>query len=299
MSDTQAELAPLNVLKQVTLQGPAFIGFIVGLSLDGIRIAQTIFYYRSFPRDGKVKKLMVLLLKFVLKEPSEYPLRVLMDGELSIADLVQTIVLLNIFWEILLGMRLPGAHGDTSPGKSPKILWEIELCHSGSFAISALITLVVQGVWRVSRGNVALLAAISIPSLMQGMGVVYVGTNCDEVIGRQVNLNAYIVSLPSLANFVCDGTIAGSLTYYFRSYRVGMPRFVATTRLLTGLSWVLFMIDPASSRCSAPLFIVNKLYVNSMMANLNSRRHFRAVVERTIDYSMHASAFDTARVATE
>lgn len=35
-------------------------------------------------------------------------------------------------------------------------------------------------------------------------------------------------ALSFIGNIVCDGVVAGSLTYYLRSYRTGMPRFIAT-----------------------------------------------------------------------
>ncbi|KZP24052.1 hypothetical protein FIBSPDRAFT_951633 [Athelia psychrophila] len=66
------------------------------------------------------------------------------------------------------------------------------------------------------------------------------------------------------------------------------------------MSFLQAQMNPyQNSDCLVPILIVGKLYLNSMMANLNTRKHFRTVVERTIDYSMHASAFDPSRLATE
>ncbi|KZP24047.1 hypothetical protein FIBSPDRAFT_889259 [Athelia psychrophila] len=102
--------------------------------------------------------------------------------------------------------------------------------------------------------------------------------------------------------------VTSMATLYDREWTCRCIRYLAghcltsgwNDRLLTASAWALAQIDPYhSSNCLVPLFIVGKLYVNSMIANLNSRRHFRTVVERTIDYSMHASAFDTSRLATE
>ncbi|KZP26053.1 hypothetical protein FIBSPDRAFT_363970 [Athelia psychrophila] len=120
---------------------PGFIGFIISLSLNGISIAQSVLYYRSFPRDGRVMKLIVLLL--------------------NIAELAQTSVLSNMFWGMLMSARFSRTGGDASLEKSPADTWQIKF----SFAIAALITLFVQGffclrVWRVSRRNVALLVII-------------------------------------------------------------------------------------------------------------------------------------------
>ncbi|KZP12940.1 hypothetical protein FIBSPDRAFT_961001 [Athelia psychrophila] len=259
----------------------------------------SIFYYRSFPRDGRVKKLIVLLL--------------------NIAELAQTLALSNMFWDVLICNKLPKAGGGASLDKSLMDPWQMKL----SFVIIAVISLFVQGffclrVWRVSLGNVALFAVISISSLAQFIAMIYL-TDTDDMIRDSENFqpgptNNWLFSLGMLGNIICDGTVAGSLTYYFRSYRTGMPRtepvmqqliLLSTSTglllcLLTASAWALAQINPHhSSNCLVPILIVGNLYVNSMMANLNSRRHFRAVVERTIDYSMHASAFDASRLAME
>ncbi|KZP30248.1 hypothetical protein FIBSPDRAFT_1038268 [Athelia psychrophila] len=214
MGDTQAESLPLNTLTQATI-GPAFIGFIISLSLNGISIAQSVFYYRSFPRDGRVTKLIVLLL--------------------NIAELAQTSVLSNMFWDMLICSRLPRAGADASPKKSPTNPWQVK----ASFMVTAFIALLVQGffclrVWRVSLGKVVLIAAISVTALLQLAAMIYLVTHADKILDPQLNkpgsVNNYLFSLAFVGNIVCDGIVAGSLTYYFRSYRLGMPRFVTTAR---------------------------------------------------------------------
>ncbi|KZP02390.1 hypothetical protein FIBSPDRAFT_970056 [Athelia psychrophila] len=119
MGDTQTESLLQHTLAQALR--PAFIGFIISLSLNGLSIAQSIFYYRSFPRDGRVKKLIVLLL--------------------NIAELAQTLVLSNMFWDALIHNKLPRAGGDASLDKSPTDPWPMKL----SYVIIAVITLFVQG----------------------------------------------------------------------------------------------------------------------------------------------------------
>ncbi|KZP26045.1 hypothetical protein FIBSPDRAFT_1041104 [Athelia psychrophila] len=287
---TQVESASLNVSTHAPI-GPAFIGFVISLSLHGISIAQTIFYYRHFPHDGKAKKLIVFVL--------------------NLADLAQTAVLSNTFWMLLYGRRFVGADGNATRISPDLSLWQLEVCYSGSYVIAAFIMAIVQGVWRVSCKNVALVAAITITSLVQMGALIYIDARCDEVMGPQ-SVASYLISLPFVANIACDGAIAGSLTYYFRSYRLGMPRTEPVMQQLiwlsmgtgltlcvtTAFAWALSLFYGSASFIG-PLFVVGKLYVNSMMANINSRKHFRAVVERTIDYSMHTSAFDTSKFATE
>ncbi|KZP26026.1 hypothetical protein FIBSPDRAFT_363473 [Athelia psychrophila] len=89
MANIQIEWLPKNALAQATI-GPAFIGFIISMylrelphchqfqshttllqSMLGISIVQIIFYYCSFPGDGRVKKSIVLLLGFAFSETIE------------------------------------------------------------------------------------------------------------------------------------------------------------------------------------------------------------------------------------
>ncbi|KZP26052.1 hypothetical protein FIBSPDRAFT_949839 [Athelia psychrophila] len=260
-------------------------------------MAQSVLYYRSFPRDGRIKKLMVLLL--------------------NIAELIQTSALASMFWRLLVANRsgLGGGAARADLAKSHADPWQIKF----SFAITALITLLVQcffclRVWRVSLGNVLLVLVIGISGLVQLGAMIYLVTHTDNMLDPVNYLSGssgyWLFSLSFVANILCDGTVAGSLTYYFKSYRTGMPRtepiiqqliWLSTSTglmlcLLNALAWGLAQVDPHhSAKCLAPLLVVGKLYVNSMVANLNSRKHFRAVIERTMDYSIHASAFDTSK----
>ncbi|KZP24050.1 hypothetical protein FIBSPDRAFT_1042581, partial [Athelia psychrophila] len=174
-----------------------------------------------------------------------------------------------MFWEVVICNKLP--RGPTDP-------WQMKF----SFAIIAFITLLVQGffclrVWRVSLGNVALVTVISISSLTQVTPIIYLvaagtGDIVDPENFQPGSTNYWLClalkfSLTFLGNIICDGTIAGSLTYYFRSYRTGMPRtepvmqqliLLSTSTglllcLLTASAWVLSQIDPYhSSNCLVP-----------------------------------------------
>ncbi|KZP24044.1 hypothetical protein FIBSPDRAFT_1013449 [Athelia psychrophila] len=284
MGDTQAESLPVNTVAQAALT-PAFIEH---------------FLLPLFPARWEGQEVDRIITQTI-------------DDRLSIAELAQTLVLSNMFWNALICNKLP--MGPTNP-------WQMQF----SFVI---IVLLPEGLESQSRecGVVRChrhLFPKSISSLAQLAATIYLVADTGDMLDpesfRPGSTNYWLqclalkLSLAFLGNIMCDGTVAGSLTYYFRSYRTGMPRtepvmqqliLLSTSTglllcLLTASAWALAQIDPYhSSNCLVPLFIVGKLYVNSMMANLNSRRHFRTVVERTIDYSMHASAFDTSRLATE
>jgi len=127
---------------------------------------------------------------------------------------------------------------------------------------------------------------------------------------QALNPSVFISRVPYIANLWCDGAIAGALMYYFRAYRTGMPRTepvmqqliwlsMSTGLLLclgSGIAWVVFETDPGSASCDGPMFVLGKLYLNSMLANLNSRKHFRSVIERSIDFSCN---IEISHLATE
>ncbi|KZP28494.1 hypothetical protein FIBSPDRAFT_259546 [Athelia psychrophila] len=115
-----------------------------------------------------------------------------------------------------------------------------------------------------------------------------------------------------ISGIACDGTIAASLTYYLSSYRTGTPRTEpviqqliwlsvntgAVLCLMTVCSWVLFETKQAPPSCMAMHFVLTKLYINSMIATLNTRRHFRTVLDRSIVSSSHGFSI-FSKIATE
>ncbi|KZP29683.1 hypothetical protein FIBSPDRAFT_177967 [Athelia psychrophila] len=272
--------------------GSGFVGFAISLSLCGVSIAQAIFYYRAFPHDGRTKKLIVLLV--------------------TIADIAHTTVVGHMFSEVLVHSRLLGVDTSTFPATSVSTPWQIQV----SFTLLAFTVAFVQGflclrVWRVSRNNVVLVFII-IASALTTFGVLIYCAVDPTPQDVKFNPATYpIARVPFAAALVCDGTIAASLTYYFNSYRTGMPRTEPVIQQLIWLSmstgvmvclmevvaWTLFELDSEHRSVLAPLFIVGKLYVNTMMANLNSRRHFRTVVDRSMDLSFN-NVFDT-KLATD
>ncbi|KZP12956.1 hypothetical protein FIBSPDRAFT_1049763 [Athelia psychrophila] len=149
-------------------------------------------------------------------------------------------MLSSMFWDLLICNKLPRAGGDASLDRSPTDARQIKF----SFAIMAVITLLVQGffclrVWRISLGNVALFAVISIGSLVQLTTMIYLATDPGDIIDPENvqpgTTNQWLFSLGLLGNIMCDGTVAGSLIYYFRSYRTGMPR---TEPVMQQLIWL-------------------------------------------------------------
>jgi len=113
------------------------------------------------------------------------------------------------------------------------------------------------------------------------------------------------------SSIICDGTISASLVYYFRRYRVGMSRTEPILQQLVMLSvnmgmlmgvvaimtLILFEADRGVFLCLAPHFVSSKLYVNSLIATLNSRRHFRQMADRSIVFTLPTISAGSSRPA--
>lgn len=85
MSHIELAKPVTNVIEKTI--GPGFIGFTITLSLWGISIAQTVFYYWSFPRDARANKLTVAFL--------------------TLAECINTVLLSDMYWEMLVVNKSP------------------------------------------------------------------------------------------------------------------------------------------------------------------------------------------------
>ncbi|KZP25930.1 hypothetical protein FIBSPDRAFT_1041029 [Athelia psychrophila] len=267
--------------------GHVFIGFGISLSLFGVSIAQTAFYGYHFRRDGIFKKSSVVVLNMV--------------------DFLQTAVLATMFWEMLVDRSLPSAGSRVSN----ELPWQIVIF----FFTTMFMNFFVQGffcqrVWRVSGGNVRLLSIITMSSFMSFV-VGVIGSTQGVALQLGMNVETF-VHIHFLTLILADGTISGSLIYYFNSSRLGMPRSEPVMRQLiwlsmnTGLILCLvtavnyyMAVNYSSASYLAPTFIIGKLYLNSMMAALNTRRHFRTVFSRTVTDDINFTAALASRVATD
>ncbi|KZP12887.1 hypothetical protein FIBSPDRAFT_149228 [Athelia psychrophila] len=238
--------------------GHVFIGFAISLSLFGVSIAQTAFYGYHFRRDGMFKKSSVVVL--------------------NIVDALQTAVLADMFWEMLVEHNLPGS-GSRVLNELP---WQITVFIFTSIFMNCFVQgFFCQRVWR------------------------------SAVPPFRINLGPF-VHMHFLTLILADGTISGSLIYHFNSSRLGMPRSEPVMRQLIWLSMntglLLCLVTTvnyylatnySSASYLAPTFILSKLYLNSMMAALNTRRHFRAVFSRTMTDDINFTAALASRVATD
>jgi len=229
--------------------GPAFIGFIMGLSLYGTTLAQAVFYFISFPNDSKVVKKSVH------------------------SRFLQKPALAGLPWQL-----------------------------TASFVVVVFVSVIVQGffclrVWKISGRNWFIVTFIALASAIQfSTGIVV----CIGEFGHPTTSSTLFARLDLISALVCDAAISASLVYFFYSYRIGQPRTEPVLQqlivlsvnmgvllcLVTGAILILFETRRGSATSLAPQFISNKLYINALIGTLNSRRHLRELVDRSIAYSL-------------
>jgi len=251
-------------------------------SLYGTTLAQSIVYFRSFSGDSTKMKLLVSFLCTV--------------------DTLHVCLLGDMFWDTLIYGRLP------DHAVSSSMPWQL----LASFIVESLLTSIVQcffclRVWKVGK-NWILTSIIGITTATQfWSGNAFTIHNFFKTTTAAALLNNTFVQLQMISSMICDITISASLVYYFRTLQVGMRRtdsvlqqlvvlsvnVGALLSLVTGVSLILFEVKAATYCSLAPQFILTRLYVNSMMATLNSRKHFREVVDRSIGYSISPISMST------
>jgi len=257
---------------------PGFIGFIICLWLYGATLSQTIFYFRSFPGDGRITKSLVCFL--------------------CAADTIHVYLLSHMFWNFLVHGRSIGF----------SILLRLPWQLTTSFIVAWFVTTVVQcffalRVWKVSNKNWLLVSIISLSSVAQlGAGIAF-STHL-IIVGDPFSAFDHVGELCGrielVCCLVCDMTISASLVYYFTIYSIDVGRSKHILQnlimlsvnmglllyLVTVITFILFHVDAGTFVSLGPQFILSKLYVNSLLATLNSRKHFRALAARTIDFTL-------------
>ncbi|KIM81870.1 hypothetical protein PILCRDRAFT_821230 [Piloderma croceum F 1598] len=255
-----------------------FIGFIISLWLYGATVSQSIFYFRSFPGDNRATKYLVSFLFF--------------------ADTLHVYLLSHMFWNFLVYGRSVGFI----------ILLRLPWQLTTSFIVGWVVTTVVQcffalRVWKVSNKNWIAVSVIGISSMAQlSAGMIFsahlikVGDpfSAFDHVGNLCGRTELVCSM------VCDLVISVSLVYYFSVFRIGLERSNHLLRnliilslnmggllcLVTVITLILFEVEAGTFISLGPHFILSKLYVNSLLATLNSRKHLRALANRTIEISL-------------
>jgi len=159
-------------------------------------------------------------------------------------------------------------------------------------------------VWKVSFKNwvaAVIICIFSVAQLGAGMAlaahliIMRVPSAVYDHIGKLCGEIELVCSL------VSDVAISVSLVYYFCSFRMGMELYKSKhilrnlillsvnmgvlLCLVTVITIIVFHADGGTFISLGPNFVLSKLYVNSLLATLNSRKHFRALADRTDEFS--------------
>ncbi|KIM82550.1 hypothetical protein PILCRDRAFT_820405 [Piloderma croceum F 1598] len=275
------------MINVVEVLGPAFVGFIFCLCLYGTTLAQVIFYFWSFPDDSRRTKYLVAIL--------------------CAGDTIHVCLICDMFWDVLIHGRF------IDESTTLTLPWQL----GASFVIVILIIFAVQSffclrVWRVSYRNVVAVTIIGIAATTQLVaGFVSLGYSIHGALPADFFEpgNNFFARLELISCIVCDGMISAALVYYFRKNRVGMARTEPVIQqliilsvnmgvllcIVTTVTLILFETGGGSYVLLASHFISSKLYVNSLIATLNSRRHFRRVVDRSMAFALPTISAGTTR----
>ncbi|KAG2010134.1 hypothetical protein CC2G_012977 [Coprinopsis cinerea AmutBmut pab1-1] len=257
----------VNMAGEVALQGsPAeiahgqmFIGFFINVLLCGIMITQVYLYGVTYKKDPVWIKIAVALI--------------------FIADLFQTAFLFAYLYRSLIKF-----YGIV------EILNKADWIFATDPALTGLIAMAVQlfFAWRVKVLTKSWIGAVIIGLLAGAGGVAGIWTAFE--VGRTPTFTEFqnfkaTVIVWLAAEALCDILITGILVWYLRQHKTGFShsdlivdriiRLTMQTGLLTmivaSLDLITFLTDPKGTHLIFN-FPLAKLYTNSLMSSLNSRK---------------------------
>jgi len=187
------------------------------------------------------------------------------------------------------------------------ILLDFSWQQVAAFGVSFFVAFIVQcffglRVWRISK-NAILTSMIGITTTVQlGSGMAFTFNSArnksPEDIYSPLAIKAGRIQL--IGSMMCDFIISASLVYYFFTLRVGSKKTNAILHqliiisvnmgvllcLVTATTLILFEVMVDTSIPSIPHFIISRLYANSLIATLNSRKHIRSMADKTIEFTL-------------
>ncbi|KZP28497.1 hypothetical protein FIBSPDRAFT_1039608, partial [Athelia psychrophila] len=249
---------------------PGLIGLIICLSLYGITLSQTIYFFISFSQSQETAMSKLLVYG------------------LGVADTIHAYMVCSVFWDMFILRRLPQSnnlHSFVLP-------WEMGM----AFLIAAVMILVVQmffcmRVWIFSNKQWPLVIIIGVSSLVQfatGLQSAIRMLSNSQVTHVLGGHRRETTQIQLICGIICVGTISCSLVYYLNARRSGMPwsepvvskliAFAINTGsflcVVTIGNLILFQFDPASAAIGPHIFLC-QLYANTLNAALNSRKRLR------------------------
>jgi len=187
-----------------------------------------------------------------------------------------------------------------------------------SLVVSFMITFIVQAffcirIWRFSHKNWIVTGVIATAALGQiGGGTAYavasITYRSPQGISNHAPLLAFKIGL--ISSLLCDVMISGSLIYYFHTNKGQHMKMETILRKLIVFSvnqgvllviitiiTLVFLSTPKATISSMlpSQFVLSKLYVNCLLAALNSRKEYREIADEDISLSL-SSQFTHSRI---
>ncbi|KAF8557469.1 hypothetical protein OG21DRAFT_1505203 [Imleria badia] len=246
-----------------------FLGVIFCSLLYGITLAQTWYYFHSFPKDSCHTKILVAFLsilgtaQIVLVSASIYQYTIVYAGDIVMSGYVTSSfeASMGVSSVIAFGVQLTYAHR----------IWRLSFCNRLLTVPIVMLAFIALGC-----GGAMLAETVRIPQWQSTHGS---------------NVSALIFYLASIA---CDILIAGSQVYLFRKSRTGIGRLgslitrltvlVINVGMLTSIDVtvfvVLFLACPSNGAFLVPYILMSHCYLNSFLSVLNSRLLLRELVDK-------------------
>jgi len=254
--------------------GPLFIGLALSIGLQGILLAQTFLYWRTyFLRDSTIFRLLVL--------------------GLCVLELFHCAMAAHAgYWYLIQNYN--------QPSELENLVWSLIV----ELALTVLITFIGRAFWitwlfKLSRKNwwlTCVTSAFSFAQLALGIGEVYEGVR--KPLFSTITDGKGAVIAQMLSADVGDIIISISLCYYLHTSRSGIRKtdllidrlvmFIVTRGILTSgvgaVQLITFVIWPTTFIFGIFHLMASKLYTNALFATLNSRDH---ITDRTHNSSRH------------
>jgi len=243
--------------------GAALIGLIASAVLYGITLLQTYQYWRKYPDDGRLIKFLVVFLWFL-------------------DTLHLLLCTTSIHTYLIANYMNPAALGQSN--------WAMNL----QTDCNGLIGLIVEcffarRLWMLSRNPFLVGVIVVLAFVHFGLGVYFTVQGFILVDLAKFSELIWVTSAGLGSAAAADLIIAISLCYYLMKNRTGITRtdsiittligYSITAGILTGiiafLCVVLFAVMPTNYIWLAFFWSIGKLYVNSFLASLNSRKGLR------------------------
>ncbi|KAI0065584.1 hypothetical protein BV25DRAFT_1913603 [Artomyces pyxidatus] len=266
--------------------GKILLGTFFAIMLYGITVTQTYLYSNDSGEDGLVLKLMVAGVLWVFRSFTWFIISSV--SSLSTLETIHSgICIFNIY------IMAVSNFGDfSSPGK---IYWsEPALIVVGVLLMFSVHCFFVRRVWKICENPLIITAVISFLALshllfgLANCAVAYGFDTWDEFRASQVSLVVVCGGLGS--SLTADVLIAGFLFCYLRRGRKESHKkfagainrlilYIVATGVLTAVTSagtiVAFATDKHGGVFLGLATIQSKVYANSLLANLNSRRSIR------------------------